>query len=428
MVTSYYFISDLHIGGDGPLDQCEFKKELILFLQQLENEAGDVELIIAGDAFGLWEYTQLKGIDKMRTLVKSHPDLFEQFKQTGKKIKITLIPGNHDYDLACYPEYIPFLKEYGIDLEQKEHIRRNLGEKWLWIEHGNQHDSFNAFEHFGDVAEAPIGYFVTAQFVSGAGEVSKRGKQDWVKDIQAVYPTEHIPYWVFSNYYYREMSPLLRYLLLPFLLLFSVSVIAAFLGLAEEAGILPPYLSIHHFLEKIGGLGMLLNIIIAINSSIITFLLALSIPLYFIYRDVMATLKRYQLVGNENLAVEKEEDYINAAKKVFEENDNVVAFLYGHTHNASLRHEDGKVIINTGTWLKKLTRHSSHFRLLPDVYVPSYSLSVFKIYENKGKIVIDYHEIPKEGKDELTILQKVMTFGKKSRKAAKIPEKTELFS
>ena len=27
--TTYYFISDLHIGGDGDLDQCDFETELI---------------------------------------------------------------------------------------------------------------------------------------------------------------------------------------------------------------------------------------------------------------------------------------------------------------------------------------------------------------------------------------------------------------
>lgn len=49
----YYFISDLHIGGDGELGQVHFKEEMIIFLKSLESHYKDTELIIAGDAFGL---------------------------------------------------------------------------------------------------------------------------------------------------------------------------------------------------------------------------------------------------------------------------------------------------------------------------------------------------------------------------------------
>jgi len=34
--TEYFFISDLHIGGDGLLNECEFEPELITFLRELE--------------------------------------------------------------------------------------------------------------------------------------------------------------------------------------------------------------------------------------------------------------------------------------------------------------------------------------------------------------------------------------------------------
>ncbi|MGH3144199.1 MAG: phosphoesterase, partial [Rubrobacter sp.] len=44
MARQYFFISDMHIGGDGELRNCDFEDELIEFLQSLE-EHEDAELI-----------------------------------------------------------------------------------------------------------------------------------------------------------------------------------------------------------------------------------------------------------------------------------------------------------------------------------------------------------------------------------------------
>jgi metallophosphoesterase superfamily enzyme len=40
-------------------------------------------------------------VEKFDLLVGDHAQLFEQFRATGERVKITLIPGNHDYELAC---------------------------------------------------------------------------------------------------------------------------------------------------------------------------------------------------------------------------------------------------------------------------------------------------------------------------------------
>jgi len=426
MATEYFFISDLHIGGDGPLDFCEFEEELIAYLQNLANHPGDAELIIVGDAFGLWEYSEHKGVDKLRVLASSHTELFEQFRKTGEKIKITLIPGNHDYDLACYPEYVPLLREYNINLEQKIAITREVAGKKLWIEHGNQHDAFNCFEEFGDPASSPAGYFVTKQFVSGASEISAHGEQNWLKDIQAVYPTEHVPHWVYSNYFYREMSPMLRYLLIPFLVLFTFSIAIVFISIAEEWGLIGTQISKLQFLEWLGSIGAAIGVVITVNSSVITFLLLLAIPLYFIFKDVKATLLRYKLITPEGLVIEKEEDYDNAAREVFAKDPDVVAFIYGHTHKVSLKKEGDRVIINTGTWLKKLTRVSTLFRFIPDIYAPSYCLNYFHIYEKDGKVAIAFKKVPKESISELTTMQQWMITFKGFEDKVDIPDLTIL--
>ena len=109
MANVYYFISDLHISGDSTNHECEFEDELIQFLETLRHKNQDIELIIVGDAFGLWEMTETAGIEKLTTVVHHHQRLFEQFRRTGEHIQITIIPGNHDHELVCYLESQQFV-------------------------------------------------------------------------------------------------------------------------------------------------------------------------------------------------------------------------------------------------------------------------------------------------------------------------------
>ncbi len=99
--VTYYLISDLHIGGEEALSVCDFEAELITFLKRLEREDGEKELIIAGDAFGLWEYMYVPGPDKLRTLIDQFPRFFEASRSAGTTTKNSVFPGNHEYERAC---------------------------------------------------------------------------------------------------------------------------------------------------------------------------------------------------------------------------------------------------------------------------------------------------------------------------------------
>src|SRR6516225_7753135 len=57
LAPRYYFVSDLHMGGDGQLQHCDYAAEFIAFLKELEQEGPDTELLIIGDTFGFWELT-----------------------------------------------------------------------------------------------------------------------------------------------------------------------------------------------------------------------------------------------------------------------------------------------------------------------------------------------------------------------------------
>jgi UDP-2,3-diacylglucosamine pyrophosphatase LpxH len=424
-MKEYFFVSDLHIGGDEQLKILDFEDEFIAFLKMLEQKETDTELIIIGDAFGLWELTTTEGTEKFDLLVKDHSELFNQFRATGEHIIITLIPGNHDYELACYPQFVDRLQGYNIVLEPKVSITRELAGKKIWIEHGMQHDESNHMPDFGNPHANPVGYFVTHSLVGTAGRLSGRGRYNWLRDIQSVTPLEEIPRWIISNYFYREMNPLLRYAVLPFLLLFAFSVINL-IGLALEAsGLIGTRVFLDdRLLGPLGFAGRVLGIIFTINAVVICLLVLVSIPLLVFAHDVRGTLVRFGVFSVNPAIGAPDTTYLEAAEKVFTSDPEVAVFIYGHTHNASIKKVGSKVVINSGTWLKKLERAPSRFLLLPSVYHPSFRLNYFRISDDGGQIVIDYERIQKAAPRELTLLQRLVSRRPKHDALDDIPKRT----
>lgn len=428
MAKHYYFISDLHIGGDEALGVCDYEAELVAFLQAFVARDEDAELIIVGDIFGMWEFTDIEGPEKLQALMQQFPNIFKAFREAGEKIKITIVPGNHDYEIACYPEFVEILKDFNIDLEQRPAITRELAGKTLWIEHGNQYDDFNHMPDFGNPYAQPVGYFITNWMVSGAGKRSQYGRYNWLKDIQSVYPTEQIPYWVISNYFYREMSTWLRWLILPFLLLSGLTTFVLAGAALEWLGITQTNYFLHNGLfASMGYLGNLLQIVLIINAIVYVVLGVLFVPLSLILRDIKKALKRFRvMIHPDDLGIGKEQSYLEAAQAVFERDADTIIFIYGHTHSPSLRRLGNRAVLNTGTWLKRLVRVPVRFGYLPDIYYPSYLLDYFKLSEVDGDIAIDFQRIDKAQPQELDLLQRLLISRKRGLKEEPIPARTIL--
>jgi UDP-2,3-diacylglucosamine pyrophosphatase LpxH len=425
----YYFVSDLHMGGDGRLQHCDYAAEFIAFLKQLETEGPDTELLIVGDTFGFWELTLVHGTEKLEHIVKAHQAIFDQLRATGARIKITMMVGNHDYDLACNPAYVDKLQSYNIQLDTNLVLIRTVGDKKIWIEHGQQRDQFNAFRDYGNLHALPVGYFITETFVSGASRYADFGRGDWLKDIRSV-GTVQIPDWFLSNYFYREMSTVLRWLLLPFLLLAGVTMVAILGELLRIFGIFDYNILFQNpLMSRLGIIDNVLQVVIAINS---IFLLLFGAPMALLLHDLTRTLRRFHvLTGHWSLPnLDSELCYLDAANEVFRNDEQIAVFVFGHTHGAFLKRvgAGGRVVLNTGTWLKLLHRVPVRFGLLPAVYYPSYCLNYFCIEGQAGELVIHYVAIPKSPERELTWLQRFVTFGNTPQPQQPIPPKTVLNS
>ncbi len=426
--TTLYFVSDLHLGGDGQLQICDYIAEFVVFLKELEGKDKETELIIIGDAFGFWEMTTVSGTAKLDEIVKHHIPIFEQFKKTGESIQITLLVGNHDYDLACYPEYHDKLAAFNIRLDTSVSVIREIAEKKIWIEHGQQIDDFNASPDYGNPFAQPLGYYITETTVAGASRYSKFGRKPWLKDIRSV-DVRQLPDWILSNYFYNEMSPIIRWTMAPFLALLSITILALAAQALKYFGLIDVnYLIQNRLFTSLGLVGDLIRLTLVISMIVWSFVIAVSIPLLFVLRDLRKALRRMQILPETNdvpLYV-PERGYQRHAEKIFEEDPVVAMYVFGHTHDTFLAVKDGKAIMNTGTWLKLLKRLPVIFGYLPAVYFPTFRLNYFKVYEEDGRIAIDYKEIPKKPARELSLFQRLLIFRKKPAPGRYVAPKTVL--
>ncbi|MFC7071471.1 metallophosphoesterase [Halovenus rubra] len=420
----YYVISDLHIGGDEQLEAVPFLDELLGFLKKLETTDEDVELVINGDAFGLWELTSLAGTEKFDALVETYPELFEQLRATGETVDITLLPGNHDYELAAYDEFVDRFKRYNVDLTQEPSMTRPIGDQAIHFEHGHQQDPNNQLKDWGNPHVTPLGYHYTTQIISRAGQLSDRGKFNWLKDVQAVTPTERMPIWLVSKYFYREMNPLLRYSLLPFLLLFNISALLAVFAGLDLAGIWSaPVEQMQSLFQIFGSAGTAAWVFLGANVAVTGLVLIVAVPLYFLRRDVRKTIARFGIFETP-LTVDAESPYEEAARKVFESDAETTIFCYGHTHRPTLREVDGGLLVNSGTWLKRLHRRDGVIGVLPPVFYPSYQLAAVRIAAESEGIAVEFVETekPSPSPEELTRTERLLTLGRKPDPS--LPERT----
>ena len=118
-----YFLSDFHLGVPTTEKSLAREKQIIRFLESIENDAADIYLV--GDIFDFWfEYKTVVPRGFIRLLGK-----LAQLSDKG--IKLHLFTGNHDMWIF---DYVP--KEIGATLYRKP-FEINLNGKSFLIGHGD---------------------------------------------------------------------------------------------------------------------------------------------------------------------------------------------------------------------------------------------------------------------------------------------------
>jgi len=303
---------------------------------------------------------------------------------------------------------------YNVTLDQSQSFTRPVGDRIVHFEHGHQHDPNNRIEEWGDPNATPLGYYYNTLVTSRAGKLSDRGRYNWLKDVQAVTPTERMPAWLLSKYFYREMNPLLRYALVPFLLLFNVSAVLALLAALHILGVWStPVELTTGFLGQFGTAGRVVWYLLVSNVAIAGLLLLVGIPLYFLRRDIRKTIDRFGIFETA-LTVDAEAPYVSAARDLFEAEEATAVYCYGHTHRPKIRRVADGLVVNSGTWLKRLHRRDGIIGVLPPVFYPSYQLCAVRIAAQEEGVAVEYEAIQKPSPSlaELTLTERLLTLGR----------------
>ena len=97
------------------------------------------------------------------------------------------------------------------------------------------------------------------------------GKTAWLKDIRSV-DVRQLPDWLISNYFYHEMNPIIRWLLLPFLVLLTITILALAAELLRYVGIFDVnYLLNNPLMRFLGIFGDILRIVLVVSMIFLVF-------------------------------------------------------------------------------------------------------------------------------------------------------------
>jgi len=413
-------LSDLHIGGDPGQEDFFCHAELIALLDDLDRETEPVTLLINGDFFEFLQVTLPPGGNRARAVVE-HPDhaaFFARLRtwntRPGHRTVYTV--GNHDSETAWNAAIGTYLIEQGIvhdvALGYEHCFASGGGELTVYAEHGNEEDSQNAIVDYGHPLIMPVGTHVVTQLVNRIeplGRFSGPDDATTLSDIDNIYPLEMVPWWLFSNFFYRQARRFLRYVLVPaIIILFAVRFLNnAIIRLSQ--GRLPEF-SAGRIAQIFGFL--LLDIVVVLG----LFLLMLR-------HDFTRWRRRSGLLEPLQIVAEGEEHYhascrsfLAGERQPAHRQDRAAAvdvFLYGHNHIAELEEYTvgGRrtAFINTGTWMRKIVRLPTRLKL-PPVFIPAYQLTYAVLRMTPAGLCIALNERVKPLPYRLGWAERIATF------------------
>jgi UDP-2,3-diacylglucosamine pyrophosphatase LpxH len=166
-----YVLSDLHLDEHGPARMFSDERQgraLAALCERIAHDEGS-ELVLLGDTFDLTSmqpppkglarfFRQLdvpleppprRALPQLLEAVRvSNPVTFEALARFGERSKLTIVPGNHDYQIEQ-------ATQLGFKANIERSVHRRLAGKQLVLQHGHEQDPGNAKP--GGMGEAMTG-------------------------------------------------------------------------------------------------------------------------------------------------------------------------------------------------------------------------------------------------------------------------------
>jgi UDP-2,3-diacylglucosamine pyrophosphatase LpxH len=158
-------VSDLHLGSGDRLDDFNSDREFAQFVSHYA-ASEPTELILAGDTFEFlqvvlpdipdFEWSPRAAQRRLHAILDAHPlvvDALVRFIRTDG-MYVTMMVGNHDFELHYRTAKQALYTRFGlvVDDPRLRFCIRYIGEG-IFIEHGNQFESWNSFVRFDGISQ-----------------------------------------------------------------------------------------------------------------------------------------------------------------------------------------------------------------------------------------------------------------------------------
>ena len=414
---------DENVEGDELVEDFSCEKELIAFLRIKSEYDGELELMILGDFFDLWKVEKTKD-DQVNFVINKYQNLFDALKVFGEKHKITVLPGNHDHALAYNKKYQDDLAKYNMKVDPSQFFKREfvVGDKSFKVigEHGNQVEEGTKFGDFAAPNDSSLAYYLNKVFVYKLLHMGSENKSPyWFRNLDNL-DMDFIPHWAMSKYFYCELGPFLKAIIVPMFILFGFAVPYFVFDVITEF-YQPQFIKPLLTLLDTNTFFKILIFLLYFDMVIVI----IAIFAWGLKRELKKKLKEYGLQDFKDIMYSRYHAYKKRAKDVVNgENDfgqSANFYVTGHTHVAGLHNVEDKgfAFADTGSWKQLMKRIPARFRF-PSIYLPYFSLTYLTFEIVVDEMVVQLRRWPKNFNPKLTVLERFAVNGNYMVKSAKV--------
>ena len=397
--TLLVFLSDCHIGGDAR-DIFESPDDLASLFESLESHPGPVELVLAGDFFDFLRIAEVPRGQSRASATTSRPEyggLFGALRRFASEPnrRVVYLPGNHDAEVWWNREIRAELERDGLVHELALSYAACFESDThgvVYCEHGNELDESNTIRDYDDPLDTPLGHHVVT-------DVLPRVPSGWaagggnLRDVDRIFPLTSVPEWLAVRLYYVLVTQIVRWLLLPLLILYAL----------------------HALIQG----GPSADVLIELGYDLAVLLLVFGLFLVVAGR----TANRLIRSSSAHAGRDDEAEMIRTTLEAGlppplggAVTGDVRVFVSGHTHAPSLtlfETPDGRegAQVNSGCWLRQLQPLPARLGA-PPVFVSRFVQTHVRIYRRDGAIQVELWEHPHPARQQLRVAERLAVAGR----------------
>ena len=404
-------VSDLHIGGSGGDEIFASATELTDFLTAVASMSGPVDVVIVGDFL---DVERLGDPGSARhnvaaTLARAdYRELFESFRRFRRREghRVVYVIGNHDAAIWRDAELQRLLVADGVVDEVSLSYTaeyRTLPGRLIYAEHGNQFDESNRFTDYDDPLDKPIGDYVVSEIVRPIGGGARLGPAVDLADLNFVFPLRAVPEWLTGRVFYRFLTDIFHWLVIPVVVINLVSVVISyfFAGDSQLSALQSVFGQVSY------------GAVLLILMMVVVFVIARRVA----ERAAAVVTPRFGSHKSEpQLIHEMLQSDGSPPQGAGVDASDIAVFVSAHTHHPSmamLNHPDGNrtAVVNTGCWLRQLHAVSAHLHA-PKVFVPVWVQSHLVVRRSPTGLTVELWNRPKPAVRRLPWMERLAIAGR----------------